>query len=174
MTGKVTNYGMHGSTGLFILHDQWTKWVLAHQSESGLTHQNNYGLGEVLEHTWQVDGQTISVLNDAWLYAEVLPDASGFIAFEKGWKPDNCLLLDAHGKERMRLTVPRNLTGGLVDPSYETGAGTFCYVSSTPYFNPKTGIQGQFGVEAYVEEGRFYFELNYQTGEFLWGRQIRD
>lgn len=164
---RIENFTLHNDRGQTVLASNLLTWKDDLHHPSGI-------FGPVLKHSWQVDDQTYERLNPRNDGMGVLPRFAGFIVFESAWKPDNCLLLDVYGKERMRLTVPRHLTGGLVDPSYETGAGTFCYVCSTPYVNPKTGVQGQFGVEAYVEEGRFYFELNYHTGEFLWGRQIRD
>lgn len=174
MSGKVRSFRKHGTTGLVVLDDQWIQWVLEHQNLPGYSHENGYGLGEITKVSWDVEGKTYEVLIKDWLYSAVLPDKSGFISFDyTGWKPDNCVLLDAYGKERMRLTVPRHLTGGLVDPSYETGEATFINVSE-PYTNPRTGIEGQFGVTAYVEGGKFYFELDYHTGQFLWCRQIHD
>jgi hypothetical protein len=129
--------------------------------------------GPVIKYSWFINGISHEISppkNQSW---KILPDASGFIVFEKGWKPDNCLLLDAYGNERMRLVVPRQLTGGLVDSSYETGDATFVNVSA-PYKNPSTGAEGKFGVAAYVEGGKFYLELDYHTGQFLWGKQIMD
>jgi hypothetical protein len=109
---------------------------------------------------------------------DVLPDHSGFLRFESGWdRPDNCLLLDAYGKERMRLTVPWELTGREIAKD-----AVMCFKNvSAPYVNPKDGKQGQFGVSAYIEgsgsggyaEGDWYFELDYHTGKFLWGKEIR-
>lgn len=106
-----------------------------------------------------------------------LPDSSGFIAFEDDWMLDNCLLLDAYGKERMRLMVPWELTE-LDIP--KDAVMSFKNISD-PYKNPKDGKLGQFGVSAWIEgsgsggyaEGDWYFELDYHTGKFLWGREIR-
>jgi hypothetical protein len=173
MNSKIENFRFVGSSGLVVLRDAWVEWVLEHQNLPGYSQENGYGLGSVTKLAWEVDGKICEVPSEKWPYAVVLPDASGFIAFEEGWKPDNCLLLDAYGQERMRLTVPRHLTGGLVDSSYETGEAAFVNVSE-PYKNPLTGVVGKFGVTAYVEGGKFYFELDYHTGEFLWCRQIRD
>jgi hypothetical protein len=109
---------------------------------------------------------------------KLLPDSSGFLRFESGWdRADNCLLLDAYGKERMRLTVPWELTGREISKD-----AVMCFKNvSEPYINPMDGKQGQFGVSAYIEgsgsggyaEGDWYFELDYHTGKFLWGKEIR-
>lgn len=164
MTTKVKSFTLHNDRGQSVAATELLQWKDELNHPSGI-------FGPVEKYSWFVNG--VSYESERTAYLRVLPDAEGFIAFEAGWKPDNCLLLDAYGKERMRLTVPRHLTGGLVDPSYETGEATFINVSE-PYRNPRTGIQGQFGVTAYVEGGKFYFELDYHTGEFLWCRQIMD
>jgi hypothetical protein len=102
-----------------------------------------------------------------------LPDATGFLCFERDSTPDNCLLLDAHGKERMRLTVPWQLTKPR-NPESAKPPTSFANISA-PYINPADGKEGTFGVTAWVEHaGRYYFELDYHSGEFLWGREIRD
>ncbi len=166
---KIKNLMRHNNRG-----DSWPdKNFLEHLHEWDKTHPNESIYGPIVKYTWEVDGVMYERRNVGHDQLCVFPDEQGFIAFEEGWKPDNCLLLDAYGQERMRLTVPRHLTGGLVDPSYETGEAAFVNVSE-PYKNPLTGVVGKFGVTAYVEGGKFYFELDYHTGEFLWCRQIRD
>lgn len=104
----------------------------------------------------------------------LLPDSSGFLRFESGWdRSDNCLLLNAYGKERMRLTVPWEMTGSKHAES-ALAPTSFANISG-PYVNPADGKEGQYGVTAWVERaGMFYFELDYHTGQFLWCKQIRD
>lgn len=158
---------MHGSTGLVVLHEKWIGWALSH------TQENNYGMGSITHHSWYVGDEYIEITNEDWYFAFLLPDATGFIAFEQGWKPDNCLLLDAYGKERMRLVVPWELTGS-TNPESAKAPTSFANVSE-PYDNPADGKKGQFGVTAWVEHaGNYYFELDYHTGKFLWGKAIRD
>lgn len=103
----------------------------------------------------------------------MLPDSTGFICFESESKPDNCTLLDAYGKERMRLTVPWRLTGST---SPESGHPPTSFENiSEPYVNPADGRPGKFGVTAWVEyAGKHYFELDYHTGQFLWCKRIMD
>ena len=120
-------------------------------------------------HTWQVDEQTYERLNPRNDHLRVLPDASGFLLCENVERTDNLLLLDAYGKERMRLNVPVHMTGATHPDSFKYPTGFIGL--TTPFPNPATGEKGKFGVKAYVEgffEQAFYFELDYHTGEFLW------
>ena len=101
---------------------------------------------------------------DIPLSVNLLPDASGLICFEPAYdKPDNCYVLDAYGKERYRLRVPWELTPYDVPPSAKMW-----------FRNVGMHMEGQFGVTAWIEyAGDFYFELDYQEGRFLWGKEIR-
>lgn len=128
--------------------------------------------GPLTRFSWTSDGGAVNVASQGrWI--RVLPDKSGLICFESERVPDNCLLLDADGNERMRLKVPWVMTGSFNPASGDTPTA-FVDVSD-PLTHPKTGVPGSFGVTAWVElAGRYYFELDYQTGEFLWCRQIRD
>ncbi|MFA7347131.1 MAG: hypothetical protein WCZ86_05185 [Desulfurivibrionaceae bacterium] len=106
-----------------------------------------------------------------------LPDSSGFICFEKDYKPDNCVLLDAYGKERIRLTVPWELTGRDISQN----AKMFFVGMGGPFDDPTTGQKGKFGVSACIESADdyffiatdYYFELDYHAGKFLWAKDIR-
>jgi hypothetical protein len=170
---KVRMYTRHSDSGLSLLNEEWVEWVLTHQSRPGATNENGWGFGRVAYYSWHVGHQRIEVSIEQWPYAHVLPDASGFIGFEKRGAPDNCLLLDAFGKERMRLTVPWELTKPR-NPESSKPPTSFVNVSE-PYVNPIDGRKGDFGVTAWVEyAGRYYFELDYHSGQFLWGREIRD
>ncbi len=171
---KISDFTMHGSSGRSVLHDRWIDWVLQNQNTPGASKENAYGLGRVTHHSWRVGDALIRVSNDDWIYSVVLPDASGFIGFEQHrQEPDNCLLLDAYGKERMRLTVPWELTRHQ-NPESAKPPTSFENVSA-PYVNPVDGKRGEFGVTAWVEyAGKYYFELDYRIGIFLWGKEIRD
>ncbi len=128
--------------------------------------------GPIDQYSWFVDGKKICVNNNGW-WLKGLPDATGFIGFESDWRPDNCVLLDVYGKERMRLTVPWKMTGSS-DPASGVSPTSFTNITA-PCINPTTGEIGLFGVSAWVERaGKYYFELDYHTGQFLWCRQIRD
>ncbi|GAA4346849.1 hypothetical protein GCM10023165_31660 [Variovorax defluvii] len=174
MTSRlIKRYTRHSDKGFALLDDQWIDWVLQHQGEPGATNENGWGFGRVTHYSWYVGDERIEVSIDQWVHAHVLPDASGFIGFEKGWQPNNCVLLDVYGKERMRLTVPWQLTRPK-NPESAKPPTSFTNVSD-PYVNPENGKEGQFGVTAWVEyAGMYYFELDYRTGQFLWGREIRD
>lgn len=130
--------------------------------------------GPVIAYTWHVEEAELRIDDpENRLSLNLLPDASGLICFESDWKPDNCLLLDAFGKERMRLTIPWQLTREK-NPESAKPPTSFASVSG-PLVNPADGKSGEFGVIAWVEHaGHYYFELDYHTGEFLWGREIRD
>lgn len=169
----IIDFTLHGSSGLSVLNEKWITWVLEHQNKPGFSQENAYGLGRVTHVTWRVDGRLISVPIEEWSYCKTLPDASGFICFESEWKPDNCTLLDAYGKERMRLTVPWQLTGS-TNPDSGQPPTSFENISE-PYINPADGIEGKFGVTAWVEyAGKYYFEFDYHTGQFLWCKRIMD
>jgi len=162
---KISNFTLHGSTGLSVLDSNFLAWLETHSSSE---------LGRITAYGWRVGDNDFQIEIDigkrTW---RVLPDATGFIAFESDWKPDNCLLLDVYGKERMRLTVPWEMTGSTHPESAR--APTSFANASVPYEHPQTGEKGRFGVTAWVERmGKFYFELDYHAGKFLWCRQIRD
>jgi len=73
----------------------------------------------------------------------------------------------------MRLTVPWQLTNPK-NPESAKPPTSFALVSA-PFVNPTDGKEGHFGVTAWVEHaGQYYFELDYHSGQFLWGRPIRD
>lgn len=113
--------------------------------------------------TWTVDGMHKGLPLEKKLYVKVLPDASGLICFEGGFRDDNCYVLDAYGEFRYRLTVPCELT------KYEVP------MEAKRWFRGLGScLGGQYGVFAWIEcAGDFYFELDYHTGRFLWGKEIR-
>ncbi len=163
---KIKNLTLQNNRGQSVLYSDLYKW----RSNTGQFEI----FGPIESYTWEVDGIILKsskdIENITW---NPLPDGDGFICFEKGWNPDNCLLLDAYGKEKIRLAVPWQLTRQS-NPEPAKPPTSFTGVSS-PYINPADGKVGQFGVTAWVEyAGMYYFELDYKTGRFLWGKEIRD
>lgn len=178
MRGAVNCLTLHNNRGHSILSTDLRAW------REPVT--NSEIFGPVIAYSWLVDGEEKRIDDpQSQLSVKLLPDSSGFICFAQEAKHDNCLLLDAYGKERLRLTVPWELTG--IDVYAEARAWLknqgkpyvppemyFCTISG-PYVNPLDGKMGQFGVTAWIEyAGMYYFELDYHTGQFLWGKPIRD
>mgnify|MGYP003585633687 CR=1 FL=1 len=163
----VTGFTLHNARGQSVLHRDLLKWM-------DDVNPANDVFGPVTCYSWFVDGDEFRRWNQTLNFSlQELPDAKGFIGFERDRTVDNCLLLDVYGKERMRLTVPWQLTKSL-NPESANPPTSFSSVSD-PYVNPADGKAGLFGVVAWVEfAGLYYFEMDYQTGEFLWGREIRD
>jgi hypothetical protein len=163
---KIEAFAIHGESGVIVLKRDFLKWLETHSSSELGT--------KIAAYSWAVGDQTFEVAADlANVSWHELPDASGFICFEKPWVPNNCLLLDVYGKERMRLTVPWQLTKPQ-NPESAKPPTSFARVSP-PFINPVDGKEGKFGVNAWVEHaGTYYFELDYHSGQFLWGREIRD
>jgi hypothetical protein len=132
------------------------------------SHPHQPVFGPIVKHTWKVDGKEIERinLNNDPFYE--LPDSSGFLLCEQVDRPDNLLLLDVYGKERMRLSVPWQLTR---QPTSESAKYPTRFIGlTTPWDNPKTGEVGKFGVLAWVQyAGDYAFELDWQTGQFKWG-----
>lgn len=164
---KIELFTLHNARNQSVLDSELLRW------KDPLNPSNDV-FGPVIRYTWLVDGQQYASPSTG--YWRLLPDASGFISFscdESRWKPDNCLLLDAYGKERMRLTVPWRMTGST---SPESGQPPTSFENiSAPYVNPADGKEGKFGVTAWVEyAGKHYFELDYHTGQFLWCKRIMD
>ena len=164
---KVEAFTLHNNRGQSVLERNLHEWV-------DPTNPQNDVFAPVIRYSWRVDDidyETPRPENRFWY---LLPDGTGFICFERGQlKPNNCLLLDAYGKERIRLNVPWQLTR---NKNPESAISPTHFASdSVPYINPTDGKQGEFGVTAWVEHaGKYYFELDYHTGQFLWGKEIRD
>lgn len=162
----INKFSWHDPNGNVIFPTAWKQWLDEH---------NGIGFGPVVQCSWTADGVPYSIPVDqrksSW---DLLPDSSGFICIETSrWEPDNCLLLDARGNERMRLTVPWEMTGsnnalsGITPTSF---AGVV-----EPYSNEVSTEKGIFGLKAWVEHaGMYYFELDYRAGQFLWCRRIHD
>lgn len=163
----ISEFTLHNNRGQSVLDSGLATWM-AGSGEFEI-------FGPVTSYSWKTNGTPVRYSDpESKISLHVLPDASGFIGFEKKrWEPDNCTLLDAYGKERMRLTVPWQLTHPK-NPESAKPPTSFDNISG-PYINPADGKQGKFGVTAWVEHaGKYYFELDYHTGRFLWGKEIRD
>jgi hypothetical protein len=162
---KVNSFTLHNGRNQSVPNSELLNWRKYYPNDESDI------FGPVITYSWYVDD--LSFRSQYTGYWCELPDASGFICFEREWKPDNCLLLDVYGKERIRLIVPWQLTRH-PNPESEKPPTSFDNISE-PYVNPTNGMRGKFGVAAWVEyAGKYYFELDYQTGQFLWGREIRD
>jgi len=172
----------------FTLHNNRGQFVLDYELESWVIRNGGFEIfGPVIAYSWEVDGRAIRLEDpESRLSMHVLPDSSGFICFEDRYAEDNCLLLDAYGNERIRLTVPWELTGneGIPPEMRQHGKpkpkGMWFIGLATAWNNPKTGEPGKLGVTAHLEYGEgpydyhdYYFELDWQSGNFLWGRPIR-
>ncbi len=162
---QISEFTLHGSSGASVLDKDFLFWIESHPGTN---------FGRITSYSWCVNDKIfrtqIDISKQVW---SSLPDTTGFIAFESDWKPDNCVLLDVYGKERMRLTVPWEMTGSTHPESAQ--APTSFANTSAPCMHPLTGEPGTFGVTAWVERaGKYYFELDYHTGQFLWCRQVRD
>ena len=162
---------MNASVNSLTLHNDQSESVLASDLLDWAAKQNPWRTFDATGYSWYVGEQKVRLVGKD-LYLCLLPDSSGFICFERDQFPNNCTLLDAYGKERMRLTVPWQLTTAN-NPASNAPPTSFAGISQ-PYINPADGKKGQFGVKAWVEfAGEYYFELHWRTGQFLWGKEIR-
>ena len=127
--------------------------------------------GPIVRVTWEVEGLLIERLNINNDDLRLLPDSSGFLLCEEAKRSDNLVLLDAYGHERLRLSVPWQMTGS-TNP--DSGKYPTRFIGkTTPWENPATGEPGHFGVLAWVEyAGDYYFELDYRNGKFLWSKRL--
>ena len=161
---SVKNFLKYNNRGDFLPSkdaDFWyEKWREKHPGE--LT------FGPIAKHTWQVDGAIYERMNPRNDGLYELPDASGFLLCEELKCSDNLALLDVYGRQRMRLSVPWQLTR---DPHPESAAYPSHFLGlTTPWENPSTGEQGKFAVLAWVQyAGDYAFELDWHTGQFKWG-----
>ena len=96
---KVENFTLHNDRGESILDIELLNWRKYYPND-------NTGIfGPIMKYSWHVDEVIYEIQKPKKQSWEALPDATGFICFESDSKPDNCTLLDAYGKERMRLSV---------------------------------------------------------------------
>ncbi len=160
----IANLMRHNDRG-----DTWPdKDFLRHLKEWDKLHPAQPTYGPIVRHTWDVDGRNIERLNPRHDGFYELPDASGFLLCENVERSDNLVLLDAYGEERLRLSVPWQLTRRPTPAS--AGYPSRFIGMTTPWENPRTGQPGQFAVLTWVQyAGDYAFELDWRTGQFLWG-----
>lgn len=139
-----------------------------HYKEWRTRHPDEFVFGPIVKPTWQVNGVDYERVNRCSSGLDLIPDATGFLLCENVDRADNLVLLDAYGKERMRLAVPWQLTR---QPTPESAAYPSHFIGLTaPWDNPHTGEEGKFAVLAWVQHaGDYAFELDWVTGQFLWG-----
>ena len=133
-TPKIENFTIHNNRGQSILDSELINW------REVVFGEENEIFGPLIGYSWKIGEHVLYLGRDKGYLCE-LPDASGFICFEDGFSANNnCLLLNAFGLERMRLTVPVELTKRDIP---KTNQRYFCNISSH--------IEGQFGVRAWIE-----------------------
>jgi hypothetical protein len=177
---EIRAFTLHNDRGLSVADAELPNWRKYYPSDKSPV------FGPIARYSWLVSGKLYEIQRPSGQSWEILPDSTGFICFEDRFAEDNCLLLDAYGKERMRLTVPWMLTGNEgIPPEMRTHGKPrpkrMWFIGlATAWNHPKTGEPGKLGVTAHLEYGEgpydyhdYYFELDWQTGEFLWGRPIR-
>lgn len=161
---KIKYLARHNSRGEILPFEDadyhYNEWLKKHPGE--------FVFGPVAKHTWQVDSLRFERLNPRNDGLDMLPDASGLLVCENAERSDNLVLLDAFGKERMRLSVPWQLTR---TPTPRSTAHPSRFIGlTTPWDNPATGEIGKFALLAWVQfAGDYAFELDWRTGQFLWG-----
>lgn len=156
---KIEKFALHNNRQQSVIASDLLKWQDPNNHPSGI-------FGPVVKYSWSCEGQ--SFLVDAKGFWSLLPDSQGFICFEQNWQPNNCTLRDAHGQEYKRLEVPWQMVG-ITNLESTTFGGV-----ESPYVNPATGQIGSYGVSCWINQAKFYLELDFQTGEFLWCKPIRD
>ena len=161
---KVEGFSLHNNRGEVLLDRDLTRY--RSETENGFQ-----PFGPVVAYSWYLGSEPQRLSDpDSRLSIKLLPDQSGFIAFEQGLHPDNCLLLDGCGREVRRLAVPMNLLGRDLSDTVERW---FRSIDGS-YADPATGQAGKFGVSAWVESvGEIYLELDFRSGQFLWWKPIR-
>lgn len=169
MTCLITNFKRHYSNGLIVADNTpLNKKVELMSGEPP---------GHLTSISWtfnKCDLQLeLNADNNATGSASILPDASGFIVIYKSKVPDNCLLIDAKGNLKSRLSVPWQLTK---HPNITSNTPPTCFLEiAAPRNNPTDGNLGKFGILAWVElQGLYYFELDLNSGKFIWGKEIYD
>lgn len=170
MNQQISNFKRHYSNGLIIADDVpiEKKAQLLSSAEPG----------HIVSISWEYSEKDFHLDFDiknkkTTISAAILPDASGFVIIEKTKLPNNCIIIDATGNQKIRLSVPWQLTR---NRNPQSNVSPTCFLEiGTPCNNPTNGKLGQFGINAWVEyEGLYYFELDFHTGRFLWGKEIYD
>lgn len=164
---QIEHFMLHNDRGDALPAVDFVKHLL----EWRKTHSHASIFGPVIRHTWQHQGTKFERPNpqrDVWI---LTPDRTGFAVVENATRCDNLVLLNAQGKERMRISIPWKLTQHPV-PASDSYPSHFLGPTS-PWNNPETGAPGRFALHAWVEyAGDYAFELDWRTGQFLWGYHL--
>lgn len=153
----IHDFTFHNGRGQSILASDLLRW------KSKYPYDENLIFGPIAKYTWTIGNDFCQIINSNNISLSELPDCSGFICFEEGSNVDNCTILDEYGRLKYRLAVPFRLTGKTVPQGAEMW-----------FRNVGDHKEGRFGVTAWIEyAGDYYFELDYQVGKFLWGKEIR-
>jgi hypothetical protein len=158
---QITQLTNHNDRNQAVEDDHFLAWLEANPEV--------VVFGPVCMHSWLYGTEVIQRHNPRNDMLKVLPDKLGLICFENTKSPNNLVILDGYGNEKMRLTVPWQMTGktDLRCGEYPTSFSGL----SEPYNNPATGEEGKYGVKAHVNGfygQAFYFEFDYLKGVFLW------
>jgi len=153
MNNKVENFTWHNNKGQSVLVAELFQ------------HQDIHG--PFIRRSWQVNGQQFESSGAGSLL--LLPDSSGFILIEDDWKPDNAVLLDAYGKERMRLIVPRELIPWMDDSSIRSAG--FRWIERSEEKGQCTLIGTANNILPGF--GDFGCDLDYVNGVFLKAYKVR-
>ncbi|MDR0779984.1 MAG: hypothetical protein LBF16_04725 [Pseudomonadales bacterium] len=155
---KVEFFTLHNDKGQSILDADLARWNVSQEPLKRI-------YGPFIRRSWQVNGEELESSRPGnWC---LLPDASGFILFENDWRPDNSVVLDAYGNERMRLMVPKKLLPGIDDSSMLST----CFLWLEP-----SGKEGQCRLIGSVGEamaGDFGCDFDYVNGVFLKCYKVR-
>lgn len=116
--------------------------------------------------SWTDKNRTSHEMSSHHLLVEVLPDRSGLICVESATKSENLIngafVLNEDASLRFRLEVPLDLITGDVPT---TASRSFIWIEHSAF---------GYGLMATIEGvGDFYFELDHQSGRFLWGKPAR-
>jgi len=160
MNDKVERFTLHNDRGQSVLEAELVKLSLSQDPSKRV-------YGPFIRYSWQVNGQQFESSGAGSLC--LLPDASGFILIEDDWKPDNAVLLDAYGKDRMRLTVPRELIPWMDDSSIRSAG--FLWIGPSKEDGQCTLIGTADDILAGF--GDFGCDFDYVNGVFLKAYKVR-
>ena len=158
------------SISSFMLHDQNGKSILFDDA----TGNPECGYeGPTVKYTWNVGALEVEIKTPDGEGLYIFPDGTGALFFEKTKRSDNLLILDVFGKKILRLCIPWQLTWGQATKDRAKYPSGFIGVTA-PWDNINTQEKGRFSVLAWVENGGGYyaFELDWNTGNFLWGHRL--
>lgn len=131
------------------------------------------GVMQICRVSWLDRKNVQHEIDTSDFFVRVLPDRSGLICVEshkstskyRDSKITGAFVLNEDGSLRYRLEVPVELTNRDIPPD---ASRSFAWIEQ------KESGDSQYGLTARIEyAGQYYFELDYRTGKFLWGRAIR-